>query len=87
MTESRFAAHSLPSEPRKLRLDILTPRVRQVIELLVLGKSPSEIADQLGTKTSTVLNQIKTAYDRTHTHDRVALLRYFYDFAERLADQ
>ena len=67
-----FDVHSVPpmhvsldSEPR------LTPRQREILELIAAGLSTSEIAEKLTLSTETVRNHVRSVLRELHVHTRL----------------
>ena len=48
----------------------LTPREKEVLELMVKGMIKKEIADKLGSSYHTVNNQLRSIYQKLHVHTR-----------------
>lgn len=48
----------------------LTPRERQVLQLLAGGRTPAMIAEELGTQPKTVRNQVRQIYLKLQVHSR-----------------
>ncbi len=53
---------------------LLTPREKEILELLSKGFFYKEIADQLGTSTGTVRQQIHKIYEKLHVQNRTEAL-------------
>jgi len=51
----------------------LTPREREIVQLLIRGCSNSEIATQLGTQPQTVKNQLTTVFAKVGVRSRLQL--------------
>jgi len=58
----------------KLAVDGLTPQQRRVVELLVAGKRPREIALAMRVSDVTVRHYIQDVYDRLKVHSRGELI-------------
>ncbi|TGL88236.1 DNA-binding response regulator [Leptospira congkakensis] len=56
-------------------VEVLTPRERQILELIVEGDSPYQIASLFGTTVGTVRQQIKTIYKKLQVNTRVQMLK------------
>jgi DNA-binding NarL/FixJ family response regulator len=55
----------------------LTPREREVLNLLARGYLYKEIADSLGISINTLRNHLRTIYDKLHVHSRTeAAVKY-----------
>ena len=55
----------------------LTPREREVLNLLARGYLYKEIADNLGISINTLRNHLRTIYDKLHVHSRTeAAVKY-----------
>ncbi len=65
-----------PLEISELSTPILSEREIQVIELVASGLSNEQIAVELAISKRTVDNHISNILDKTHTHNRVALVRW-----------
>ncbi len=59
------------------RLDILTPKERQIIKLVVDGKSSQKIAGELGLSPRTVENHRARIMDKLHINSTVELVKLF----------
>ncbi len=83
----------IPGQPNNLNADEdcpltaatrnLSPRQRQTLWRLVLGRSESEIAGELGLSPHTVHDYVKQLYRRLEVRSRAELLALFID--DRLA--
>jgi DNA-binding NarL/FixJ family response regulator len=60
----------------------LTPREKEVLELMVKGLIKKEIADKLGVSYYTVNNQLRSIYEKLHVHTRGGAVAKAYE--ERL---
>jgi DNA-binding NarL/FixJ family response regulator len=65
-----------PAEPPMMSL--LTRRMRQILELLVQGKSEKEVASELGVSPHTVHIHVTRMYSRLGVNSRAELLARFY---------
>jgi DNA-binding CsgD family transcriptional regulator len=66
-----FGVHGTPSEPIRFgRPPHLTPRQRQILELLASGLSTSEIAGQLTLSIETVRNHVRNVLKELNAHTR-----------------
>jgi two-component system nitrate/nitrite response regulator NarL len=79
LTEGRGA--SVPARPRQ----VITPREKEVLELVVTGLANKEIAHRLGISESTVRNHLHNILDKLHLQNRVQLA--MYASREGLVDQ
>jgi DNA-binding NarL/FixJ family response regulator len=61
----------------------LTPRERDIIELIMSGKDTREIAKALFISSKTVKNNISKIFQKTHAKSRVQLLSFIEDYRER----
>jgi DNA-binding NarL/FixJ family response regulator len=68
-----------------VKLSELTPRRRQIVELIRDGLSDKEIGAKLGIEAQTVKNMLRNVYRETRTCNRVTLIRHFYEVTERVA--
>lgn len=68
-----------------MTLDDLTPRQRQIVELLALGYSNPEIASELDWCLSTVKRWISEMCDRAGVANRMRLVLHFYEVHPRLS--
>jgi PAS domain S-box-containing protein len=67
-----FDVHSFPSEPLGLEGEPrLTPRQREILDLIVSGLSTSEIAKKLTLSTETVRNHVRSVLGELHVHTRL----------------
>jgi len=57
-------------------LDVLTPRQREILQLIAEGKSTREIADTLHLSVKTVETHRTQLMDRLDIHDMAGLVRY-----------
>jgi DNA-binding NarL/FixJ family response regulator len=59
------------------KLDGITPREEELLDLLSQGYANKEIADKLGISTETVRRHLKNIYDKLHVHTRTeAVIKY-----------
>ncbi|TGM40415.1 DNA-binding response regulator [Leptospira levettii] len=66
---------SNPKKEKELGLEVLSPRERQILELIIEGDTPQQIAQLFGTTIGTVRQQIKTIYKKLQVNTRVQMLK------------
>jgi DNA-binding CsgD family transcriptional regulator len=85
LTDAATSARSVPTRPSNQdafanrimnELD-LSPREREVLEVVRAGKSNREIARELGISEKTVRNHVSSLYRKTETRNRVELVQVF----------
>jgi two-component system response regulator NreC len=71
--------HRLPPEPAQaeaMSLDVLSPRERQVLEMVAQGKSNVEIGHQLGLSHKTIARHRERIMNRLRLHSRTELVKF-----------
>ena len=83
VTSRVIGAHGAPARrptpSRDARLDELTPREREVLELVARGRSNGEIAAELVIEESTVKTHVKRVLAKLGARDRVQAVIYAYE--------
>jgi DNA-binding NarL/FixJ family response regulator len=73
----QVVAHFHHSGQRKNEMESLSPREREILELLSKGHPYKEIANRLDLSLDTVRTYLKRIYDKMHVHSRTeAVVRY-----------
>jgi RNA polymerase sigma factor (sigma-70 family) len=74
---SQVVAHFHQASQAKSDLESISPREREILEMLSQGHSYKEIAARLGLSFETVRTHLKRMYDKLHVHSRTeAVVKY-----------
>jgi DNA-binding NarL/FixJ family response regulator len=76
-TIARKVVNSFKPAIEKNEEDQLSPREREVLELLAEGHRYKDIGDKLYISISTVRSHIQKIYDKLHVHNRTAALNKY----------
>jgi DNA-binding NarL/FixJ family response regulator len=74
-----YVRQPAPHIPTAPRLDDLTTREREVLELVARGESNTEIAQRLFITDATVKTHVAHIFTKLHLHDRVQAVVYAYE--------
>ena len=61
----------------------ISPREREIVDLLAQGFYYKEIASRLGISIRTVINLAQNARRKTNTHNQTELVRHFYTVVQK----
>ena len=75
----RMAGQPIPDSGANARLEELTPREREVLELIARGLSNREIAGEFVIEESTVKTHVKRIMMKLHLRDRVQAVIFAYE--------
>jgi DNA-binding NarL/FixJ family response regulator len=75
----RMAGHPVAASSAREKLDVLTPREREVLELMARGLSNGEIASEFVIEESTVKTHVKRILMKLHLRDRVQAVIFAYE--------
>jgi DNA-binding NarL/FixJ family response regulator len=75
----RMAQQPTPELADQARLDLLTPREREVLERIARGLSNREIAAALAVEESTIRTHVKRILMKLHLRDRVQAVIFAYE--------
>jgi len=75
----RMAQQPTPELADKAKLEELTPREREVLELIARGLSNREIAAALGVEDSTIRTHVKRILMKLELRDRVQAVMFAYE--------
>jgi DNA-binding NarL/FixJ family response regulator len=75
----RMAQQPTPDLADRAKLDELTPREREVLDLLARGLSNHEIAQALGVEESTIRTHVKRILTKLDLRDRVQAVMFVYE--------
>jgi DNA-binding NarL/FixJ family response regulator len=75
----RMAQQPMPELAAQAKLDALTPREREVLELIARGLSNREIAKELFVEESTVRTHVKRIQMKLDLRDRVQIVIFAYE--------
>jgi DNA-binding NarL/FixJ family response regulator len=76
---ARFAALPKPDDALAAKLDELTPREREVLQLLARGRSNAEIAEELVVGDGTVKTHVARVLMKLGLRDRVQAVIFAYE--------
>jgi DNA-binding NarL/FixJ family response regulator len=76
---AKISSHVVRQKPPEVRMEDYTPRERDIIALLLEGRSNQEIAQSLYLTVGTVKNYLSQIYGKAGISDRANAILYFKD--------
>ena len=81
---ARKVVHSFhQAEPERAQAEMVSPREREVLDLLARGYLYKEIAETLGISIATVNTHVRRVYEKLHVHTRVQALAKLANLSSR----
>jgi DNA-binding NarL/FixJ family response regulator len=76
---SEFTRQRLKTSQERISTDLLTPREREVLDLIARGRSNSEIAQNLYLSENTVKSHVTHVLDKLNLRDRIHAVIFAYE--------
>jgi DNA-binding NarL/FixJ family response regulator len=76
---SEFTRQRVKTSRERISTDLLTPREREVLDLIARGRSNSEIAQNLYLSENTVKSHVTHVLDKLHLRDRIHAVIFAYE--------